>query len=699
LLSLIAILGLVAVVITGLVASLGGTQRQLIGTGTSAASTINEFINVIKEDLLATGDALATSHDPGEILRRALDRDRELRIFELAIIDPQGRVLEQRRRVGQAEPTVTEQPWLATVEIGSVYVGPVDYEKYGVPFVDIAAPIIDEEGYFAATLVAEVDLGSLWDEIRETPVGETGYIYVTDSRGYYLAYPKMQLVGPDDTLRDQSGYTPKEIAEASFVRPYTSLEGKTVASTAIPLDAAPWYVVVEQPVGEAWRVFLLLSVTLLALLLIVGLLVYSIIGFTRRRITIPLLTLRDAVDVLRQGNLGHRIDIQTRDEFGELASTFNTMANQLQEMVGTLEQRVAERTRGLQAAAEVSRATTSVLDPEQLLRQVVDLVRDRFNLYYAGLFLIEEEPGTDRTFAVLRAGTGEAGRRMVAQRHSLEVGGDSMIGQCVVRAEARIALDVGEEAAHFDNPLLPETRSEMALPLRSRDRVIGAMTVQSVREAAFDEADIAVMQTVADQVAVAIDNARLFADTETALAELETTHRRYLGRAWEEYAAPREISGYEQTDGGIEPIGKEMLAETQQAVMERRPVTMGGDGGEQAGESPTLVVPISLRGQPIGALGFRNPEGRRQWNDDDVALADAVAEQLALAVDNLRLLDETQRRAAREQLTTGVTARMRETLDIETVLQTAIREIGDALHLAKVQVRMGSGEATETTDG
>jgi GAF domain-containing protein len=142
-----------------------------------------------------------------------------------------------------------------------------------------------------------------------------------------------------------------------------------------------------------------------------------------------------------------------------------------------------------------------------------------------------------------------------------------------------------------------------------------------------------------------------------------------------------------------------MLAETRQAVMERRPVTMGGDVGEQAGESPTLVVPINLRGQPIGALGFRSPEGRRQWNDDDVALADAVAEQLALAVDNLRLLDETQRRAAREQLTTEITARMRETLDIETVLQTAIREIGDALHLAKVQVRMGRGEATETTDG
>jgi GAF domain-containing protein len=149
-----------------------------------------------------------------------------------------------------------------------------------------------------------------------------------------------------------------------------------------------------------------------------------------------------------------------------------------------------------------------------------------------GLFLVEEEPGdSGRTFAVLRAGTGEAGRKMLELKHKLEVGSESMIGQCVARDEARIALDVGQEAVRFVNPHLPDTRSEMALPLRARGQVIGAMSVQSTEEAAFDEADISVLQTMADQVAVAIDNAQLFADAEATVEEMENIQRRYLGQA------------------------------------------------------------------------------------------------------------------------------------------------------------------------
>jgi CheY-like chemotaxis protein/putative methionine-R-sulfoxide reductase with GAF domain len=202
-------------------------------------------------------------------------------------------------------------------------------------------------------------------------------------------------------------------------------------------------------------------------------------------------------------------------EVASLAGAFNSMTAQLRDLIGSLEQRVADRTRGLQTAAEVARATISVLDPDELLRQAVDLVRERFGLYYVGLFLLDEE----QRFAVLRAGTGEAGQQMMSRGHKLEVGGDSMVGQCVAKGEARIALDVGVEATRFSNPLLPDTRTETALPLRSRGRTIGAMTVQSVEEAAFDEADIAVMQTMADQVAAAIDNAQLFAQTEAALEE------------------------------------------------------------------------------------------------------------------------------------------------------------------------------------
>ena len=320
---------------------------------------------------------------------------------------------------------------------------------------------------------------------------------------------------------------------------------------------------------------------------------------------------------------------------------FNLMADQLQAALAGMEQRVTARTRGLQAAAEVARATTSVLDPDQLLRRVVDLARERFDLYYVGLFLLDEE----RRFAVLRAGTGEAGQEMLARGHALEVGGDSMIGQCAFRAEARIALDVGEEAVWFDNPFLPDTRSEMALPLMSRGRVIGAMTVQSVDQAAFDDADITVMQTMADQVAVAIDNARLFAESRVALERMAAIQRRYLGQAWADYVLVVKETGYETERPGVAPLGDTVLSEIRQAV-ERQDATTLVEAGIEGKGCSALVAPITLRDETIGVLGIHDDEGMRQWSGDDIAIIKAVAERMALAADNPRSprRDSTPRR-------------------------------------------------------
>lgn len=165
-----------------------------------------------------------------------------------------------------------------------------------------------------------------------------------------------------------------------------------------------------------------------------------------------------------------------------------------------------------QTAAQVSQAAATVLEPDELLQRVVTLVHDRFDLYYAGLFLVEQgvkaagEPGS---WAVLRAGSGEAGRQMVAQGHRLEIGGASMIGQCLATKQPRVAMDVGKEAVRFANPLLEDTRTELALPLISRGKAVGALSVQSTQPAAFSDDDIAVLQTMADQLAIAIDNANM----------------------------------------------------------------------------------------------------------------------------------------------------------------------------------------------
>jgi GAF domain-containing protein len=258
-----------------------------------------------------------------------------------------------------------------------------------------------------------------------------------------------------------------------------------------------------------------------------------------------------------------------------------------------------------------------------------------------------------------------------------------MIGACVADKKACVALDVGEEATRFDNPFLPQTRSELALPLVTRDEAIGALTIQSTEEAAFGAEDIAVLQILADQLANAVTNARLFVQTQAALAEMERVQQQYMERAWGEYARAQKVFGYEQTPEGSAPLGGEVLPEVERALEELDTVVMDGEDG-----TSVLIVPVFLRGQPLGALGFRFDGGAESFSPDDIALAESVGEQFALAAENLRLLDDTQRRAARERLVGEVTARMRETLDMDTVLATTAREIGEALGLHDVTIEM-----------
>jgi PAS domain S-box-containing protein len=227
----------------------------------------------------------------------------------------------------------------------------------------------------------------------------------------------------------------------------------------------------------------------------------------------PLVILCDLATVDGKLHVFNTIKTPLRNAKGEIWGVLG-MARDVTErerLLTDLERRSAQ----LQTAAEVSHAASGTLDLNKLIQQVVGLARERFDLYYAGLFLVDETS----KWAVLRAGTGEAGEKMLAQGHKLGIGGTSMVGWCVANKQARIALDVGEEAVRFDNPLLPATRSELALPLVSRDQAIGALTIQSTHEAAFSEEDISVLQTMADQLANAIANARLYDQAQREIAE------------------------------------------------------------------------------------------------------------------------------------------------------------------------------------
>jgi GAF domain-containing protein len=303
------------------------------------------------------------------------------------------------------------------------------------------------------------------------------------------------------------------------------------------------------------------------------------------------------------------------------------------------------------------------LEPDQLIRQAADLIRERFNLYHVGLFMVDE---TGR-WADYRAGTGEAGRLLQERGLRLEVGGNSMTGWCITHAQARVAQDVRLETVRVDHPLLAAACSEIALPLIARGRVIGALNAQSERLGAFEPDTVAVLQTMADQVAVALDNARLFAASQTALEAERRAYGELSRQAWSELLGARPTPGYRYVNRTVAPL--ETYA--------------------QSSPSPTtLQVPIQVRDQILGRIDLHKSADSPAWTPDEIELAKTLAEQLNMALDSARLYQDTQRRAATEQLLGQVTARMRESLDIDAMLKTAAQEIRSTLGLSEVIVSL-----------
>jgi GAF domain-containing protein len=351
-----------------------------------------------------------------------------------------------------------------------------------------------------------------------------------------------------------------------------------------------------------------------------------------------------------------------------------------------------ERSLQLETASQVSRAASSELDPDELMQHVVDLIHERFDLYYVGLFLVSESSAGNGADArqhelELKAGTGVAGRWMLTQGFSVEIGDDSAVGQCTARGQAQTRSKLEEEGVGFAGELLPQTRSEVALPLRSRGRVLGALDVHSVESEAFSQEDIAVLQTMADQIAVTVDNANLFAELRKRLQEMEASQRLYVREQWTDLA-PRRISPvYERARPDAAPLTDAVLSEAEAVALRREMIVKLG--GNERAEEAALVTPITLRGQIIGALGLQETSGRRQWSEDEIALIEAVADQMALAIENVRLLEETRQLAGWEQTLSDMTARFSRSLDTETLLQTAIQDLGDLLQVDEVSVHIG----------
>jgi GAF domain-containing protein/HAMP domain-containing protein len=428
--------------------------------------------------------------------------------------------------------------------------------------------------------------------------------------------------------------------------------------------------------------------------LIVPLVLYQVM---QRIIIKPVDELAEMTLAVTQGNLHHQYEVHSQDEIGQLGQSLSNMTVQIRELVSNLEKRVSERTTALerravqlQAAAEVGHAITTIRNLDELLSQVTQLISDRFGFYHAGIFLIDQT----YDFAVLQASNSEGGKRMLEKGHRLKVGEVGIVGYATAQREARIALDVGQDAIYFDNPDLPETRSEIALPLIVGNELLGALDVQSKQEAAFSSDDISVLQVLANQVAVAIQNARSFTQLQDALDTSRRAYGEISQAGWETLLSTEIDWGYRYSNrdtndaDNIAPASGEWQVQMVEAA-QKVEATLSADGY-------TLALPIQSRGYVIGVLKFQKSPQDGTWSSDQIAHMETLAEELAQALESARLYRDTQRRAQQEEMIAHVSSRMRETLDIETILKTAAQEIREALNLDETEIQMGTSPSSNS---
>jgi GAF domain-containing protein len=365
-----------------------------------------------------------------------------------------------------------------------------------------------------------------------------------------------------------------------------------------------------------------------------------------------------------------------------------------------LEVRVAERTadlerrtRYLEATAAVARGASALLaDSEQLLTQMADLISRELQFYHAGIFFTDP----DAEWATLVAASSEGGQRMLARNHRLRVGQQGIVGYVAASGQYRLALDVGQDAVFFDNPDLPRTRSEIALPLRIRDEVIGVLDVQSTVPAAFSDEDVVVLQVLADQVAMAINSNRLFNQVQASAEAERRTYQQLSADAWRELLAQERDLGFISNAEETLPAGNLWRPEMA-AALRKRDVVVNQDGAEAGGQ--TIALPITVRGEVVGVIDGRKPEGEPAWTQDEIALIQSFVEQLQVALEGARLYREAQLMAVREQLIREITDEMGRAGDLSSLMRITAEALNQRLGGDRIYVRLTANDQASMGDG
>jgi GAF domain-containing protein/HAMP domain-containing protein len=536
-----------------------------------------------------------------------------------------------------------------------------------------------------------------------------------------------------------------------------SVDNILIQGAIAPMETQAWTVAYVQdqaafvaPINAQARANVVLT-------LVIAVLVAGFAVFMAQTLSGPIARLTQVAETIAGGNVNIQAKVESQDEIGKLAGAFNRMTGQLREFIGTLESRVAERTRNLELAAEVGRTVSQVRALDVMLKEAVDLIRKQFDLYYAQVYLVNPS----QTALVLKAGTGNVGVELLKRSHQLTLNASSLNGRAAVEKKPVVISDTAESATFKPNPLLPYTRSEMAVPLLVGERVVGVLDMQSEHPGALKEEALSAFEAMAGQLAIAIQNATLLEEAQRARAEVEAQARRLTRANWVDYldaihqpeetgfvfeqntisplshaektqtagnalVAPISVTGESlgnlivemeggspiaRTDELVNAIARQVAehieslrlldtAERYRAEAEEasRRVTREGwkdymetktgdslsyiydltkvkehDREALQSEDSGVTLPLKIRDETIGNLSIH---GVKPDDSESIELANAVAERLSAHIENLRLSQQTLERAQREQILRQITSAVRGSTDPETIIRTAVRELG-----------------------
>lgn len=576
--------------------------------------------------------------------------------------------------------------------------------------VTISVPVYSSDSFegFEGVISADIKLQNIEEIVSNIEVGETGIPLLVTNNGLILSMTRdgykyfgleKEVVPFNQSPQQTIFESPLAGAQDVAMQIFGSRTGlskfnvggvETYISVAI-LDTTAYKLVFIAPVDELGREVIALRTdiqtevsqtiqNITAILTILFLSAFVVSLAVGQIITRPLKRLTETVELIAGGNLSSRASVETNDESGILARSFNTMADQLTETLQGLEDRIAERTSELEALsqnnayratlfesiARISRIISSTRSLDQLLPQITETISNQLGYYHVGIFLLD----THKEYAILEAANSEGGKVMLERGHRLRVGEKGIVGYVTRSGAPRVALDVGQDAVFFNNPDLPETHSEIALPLRSGSEIIGALDVQSKLTNAFTEEDVNILSVLADQVSIAIQNARSFQQSLEALDKAERAASQLSEQQWSRFSEHQARTGF-HFDG-----------------VDTREITSRPNI-----QPNNIAIPIIVRGVQIGTLKLSTPDPERKWDNNELALAQATAERTALAIETARLLQDAQKRASKERTIGQISAKLGNLVNIDNIVQTTIQELGNNLPGTEVAIQFTSRQS------